>query len=511
MSKRRTRKISSTSVVTLRAVQQQQHAHQEGGGQVDITYDVVEGSPNSTRARRTTKVRPSLTHVSATPALNGVRRGRSNSQASMQSTYVAHTSPTRSPVSPSDSFFPNHFRGQTQASSSKSSQRALEKVVSTRLVETLVTMSMTPQLEGLAAESIQNGSRSSSPSQPRRGSLALRKGNSISARPSILEEHRRSPSAGSSKPNNLQRPAQGSAPTPSSRLSRTSSSAASLSPSSSPSLSFPSSNSTLSSSRPSSPPSPSSSSTPFYVSPLHSPSTNPSWISLDPENEFCLGEGSQSTKTSITLWAHLEGKDRKEAWMQAFADCSGKGKGKEREQATSPPDVTQDTSWQQVHTWDIDLAEAQRLTREVRGADPSLPALCFASNIPIRGGRLIAVYASLSPLRTQLEDHPYRIPPNTLVVSLAPTNEWYWFPPSVESHDTGHISDGDETKDGKEHLSTKREAQRRRSGRETKSIASAGLQDLVRLATRIDFYLPWVPHTSDLMPLFWVGASNAGW
>ncbi|KAG8994878.1 hypothetical protein FRB94_009627 [Tulasnella sp. JGI-2019a] len=429
MAKRRTRKVSSTSVATLRGI----HQTPEAG----LTDPGDDNSPNTTRIRRTSKARPPLSYPSNNlgPSVAGVHRPRSGSQASTRSSALI---PPPSPISPTDSLFPSHAQGHYQAGSSKSSQRSLENVVSTRLVETLVTLSLTTTPAAAAPVPHPAFDTRSPPTHTRHGSLGHTRGSSVASRSSVPEE----PLLSTSKASRTSSVARTRSITTasSSRASRTTSSNASLSPPMSHVTST--YDSTPSSSRPTSPP---PSSRTFYVSQRCRPSTNPSWTSLDPENEFCLDERAQSTRASVTLWAGLEGQARRDAWVQGLVDIGGKGKGKERESIITND---QDPSWFSVHTWHIDLARAERLPRE-------------------------------------LEEHPEHLPPNTLLVSLGPSSEWHWFPPTVESHASGHISDGDELKEGINGLTrlSPRHNTLRPGRREPRAKTSAGLQDLVRLVS----------------------------
>ncbi|KAG8856959.1 hypothetical protein FRB96_006222 [Tulasnella sp. 330] len=435
MAKRRTRKVSSTSVKTLRGVQQSQEA-----GQADPASGADSLSLNTIRVRKNSKARPPLSYPVGIPGSSAsaaaiTRRPRSASQASNRSGAVI---PSSSPKSPTEFLFPHHFPGYSPPGSSKSSQRSLEMMVSTRLVDTLVTLSFTASpIEPAPAQSPTLDARSS-PMINRSGSLGHARGASVANRSALVEEQRGSPSRGTRNTSATRSP---SVTTSSSRMSRTSSFNRTLSPPRPNVLSLNDPN--PSTSRASSPP-PSPNPT-FYVSPRCRPSTNPSWLSLDPGNEFCVSEGAQSSKISVTLWAGLDGHALKDAWMHGFPDVGGKGKGKERE-PTLPGD--RDPSWYSVHTWYIDLGAAQRLPSE-------------------------------------FEEHPERLPPNTLLVSLGPTGQWHWFPPPTESQESGHISDGDElkgTSKGLVRLSPGRDALRP-SRRESRLKQSAGLQDLVRLVS----------------------------
>ncbi|KAG8905843.1 hypothetical protein FRB99_008145 [Tulasnella sp. 403] len=193
-------------------------------------------------------------------------------------------------------------------------------------------------------------------------------------------------------------------------------------------------------SRPSSPAIPEES--PFFVSWVHKPSTNPKWRDIDVEHEFLPEAKRLISKVNVILWAKIEDGTNLEVWKKTAPHISAKGKAKEN--------IGHDPSWEAVLHWEVDLADAE-------------------------------------PLPQELVDCPDRLPPNTLVVSLAPSGRWYWFPSGTLSRPSsrnGHISEGEEM-----HLVNEQrlESPIRESfkpvQREAKSRHTARLQDIVWLGT----------------------------
>ncbi|KAG8925000.1 hypothetical protein FRC01_010809 [Tulasnella sp. 417] len=380
LSQRRTRKISAASISTLRSLRAQDDlgigASSFSGG----TTIGEDSTPTPTRKRRTSKARPAL----AIPPSNSgqqTRRGRSSSQASLLNHLPQPSSPSSLRSPPFDiSLFGSlaHHQHPTASSSASGStlQRSLEKVLQVRLVETLFTLGPSEEAQSghpeTAAPPVKASTASSAPR---------------SRSPPVLSQRQR-----------------GHAKTPTS-ISR---SGHLQSPSSSSFSSTSRRSSSPATSRPTTPTPPSAPPilpAPFYVSTYHRPSTNPTWVGLEPEHEFSPSANSQSQKVLVTLWARVEDKASREAWRKSSPpDISGKGKAKEE-------GPLEGSSWQPVQHWDIDLTEAELLPEEY-------------------------------------QTHPHRLPPNSLVIALGQPNKWYWLPPSRASRPSsrvdGHISDGDD-------------------------------------------------------------------
>ncbi|KAG8983331.1 hypothetical protein FRB90_006122 [Tulasnella sp. 427] len=385
LSQRRTRKISSTSVATLRTLRAQDDLGiglSSLGSGIPIAEDTT---PTPTRARRSSKARPSLALPPPTSAQQ-LRRGRSSSQVSLLN-HLPHGQPSspsslRSPpfdISLFGSLAQYHHLTPSSSNPGSTLQRSLEKVLQTRLVETLFTLSPSDdtqcgQPEKTSATSVPLVKSSTTSSLPRSRSPPL---------PSQRQRAHVRTATSVSRSGHLQSPSSSSL---SSRLS--------------------SSPATPRSTTPTPPSAPTTSPGPFYVSNGHRPSTNPTWVGVDPEHEFSPGANGRAQKVLVTLWARIEDTASREAWKKSGSlDLSGKGKAKEDD----PWDIS--SSWQPVQQWDVDLSDAEQLPEEY-------------------------------------EINPHRLPPNSLVIALGQPSKWYWFPPTKTSRHLsradGHISDGDE-------------------------------------------------------------------
>jgi hypothetical protein len=94
-----------------------------------------------------------------------------------------------------------------------------------------------------------------------------------------------------------------------------------------------------------------------------------------------------------------------------------------------------------------------------------------------------------APLRNssiQLLDHPSRLPPNTLLLSLAPTGDLYYLPPSSPSRPasaTGYASDSELASASHKSKPPTRSEIVQQSRRETRMKRSASWADVVKLTT----------------------------
>ncbi|KAG9050960.1 hypothetical protein FS837_000623 [Tulasnella sp. UAMH 9824] len=426
LSQRRTRKISAASISTLRSLRAQDDlgiAASSFSGGITIAEDIT---PTPTRKRRTSKARPAL---ALPPSTSGqqARRPRSSSQASLLNHLPQPSSPSSLRSPPFDiSLFGSlaHHPYSTASSSTSGStlQRSLEKVLQVRLVETLFTLSPSDEGQGGQPETAAPPVKSSTASSAPR-----------SRSPPLISQRQRGPVK---------------TPTSISRSGHLQSSSSSSFSSTSRRSSSPATSRPTTPTPPSAPP---LSPAPFYVSTYHRPSTNPTWVGLDPEHEFSPSANSQSQRVLVTLWARVEDKASREAWRKSSPpDISGKGKAKEE-------GPLEDSSWQPVQQWDIDLTDAE-------------------------------------PLPEEYQIHPHRLPPNSLVIALGQPNKWYWLPPPRVSRPSsrvdGHISDGDDqrqaTGSGVRLNSPTRDmfAKITPPSRKGSRIGmSAQLQDIIRLVT----------------------------
>ncbi|KDQ17682.1 hypothetical protein BOTBODRAFT_29844 [Botryobasidium botryosum FD-172 SS1] len=380
LARRRTRRTSTTSITATRS----------------ITLDAVSGEPAvipavvvgdvATTPRPTMRRNPKRSfHVagpsasSAAAAADIARRARSSSRASIKGPPSIHLGdPSHSTAVPIPDSLPYNF---------DTSQRHLEKIFASRLVETFVVLS-TP------------AAVSPSPTIPEFDALS---GGSKTA------NHVRSPSA-PTKASSRGRASLSRNHTASSTLSPTPDKSASGKPTTngdlkarppnlSPSVSFPTSK--PASSRGNSP-SRALPPQPIYVSPPHRPSTNPAWSSLDWERDFFEWADTRGAKLHVAVWGRV-GQAHPGTW-------TSNSKGKEKEKAFDP-NSDDELGFKVLEEWDVDLDDLERLGPE-------------------------------------LIEHPELVAPNTLILSLGPKEELYRVPPLAPpsprpSTPTGHISDGE--------------------------------------------------------------------
>ena len=112
---------------------------------------------------------------------------------------------------------------------------------------------------------------------------------------------------------------------------------------------------------PSPPPGENPSSPPFYISAFHRPSTNPSFASLDAKHDFAAWADLGSHHFRAFLWGTGGSEWGKKA--------SGKDKGKERNplQLTidGSQEVSSDSDWEILASWDVDMNDLAPLPAEV--------------------------------------------------------------------------------------------------------------------------------------------------
>ncbi|PCH33211.1 hypothetical protein WOLCODRAFT_135001 [Wolfiporia cocos MD-104 SS10] len=145
---------------------------------------------------------------------------------------------------------------------------------------------------------------------------------------------------------------------------------------------------------------------PDYISPIHWPSTNPSF-QLD-RDEFARSADLTSSRVRMEVWGHVK---RGLGWAASRAEelrRRDKGKGKERDRCEDGEAL----EWRVLEGWDVDLGE-------------------------------------LIPLPEDLACHPSHLPSNTLLITLSPPGGTFYLPlPSRELHtsvtpseDPGYSSD----------------------------------------------------------------------
>ncbi|KAJ3856840.1 UV radiation resistance protein and autophagy-related subunit 14-domain-containing protein [Lentinula lateritia] len=195
---------------------------------------------------------------------------------------------------------------------------------------------------------------------------------------------------------------------------------------------------------------------PAYFSPIHQPSTNPSFF-FDPKSEFASWTDFSAVKLKVELWAKV-GNDS--------GPMNGKGKEKERPRE---PRNSESPEWQVLEEWNVDLNELTPL--------PNINA----------------------------DDDPHhQLPSNTLLVTLNPPGQtFYAYAPILSQpfHRTsdltsGYSSDPESTirknKEIDTHLDlaalpSRRRRQRGRQGQETAKgeyiARTAGWKDLFKLVT----------------------------
>ena len=267
---------------------------------------------------------------------------------------------------------------QTTASPSLAShdfqQRSLEHVVSSRLVETFLSLSLSCP-DDLALHSNK---------EKRAPSLSNPRTTTIQAPP--RPTHKRSASSFSTNSNSsTKKPALGSR-RPSSRENQPSSSATKANPSPKPSISKPiprravappvTAESTQNA-LPTPAPSPPAvqkfglPEVPFFISSFHRPSTNPAFMALDPTHDFAPWANLSEHRFRVFLWGRADGDGE---WGTTW-------KGKKESGMPSS-----ETGWSVICEWDVDLEDLAPLSSEVR--DPRR-GLCV---------RLTALFSSRNSL-----------------------------------------------------------------------------------------------------------------
>lgn len=112
-------------------------------------------------------------------------------------------------------------------------------------------------------------------------------------------------------------------------------------------------------------------SVPFFISSIHSPSTNPSWKDLDSAVDFASpGEELNGPTVQVTLWGRrLRQHIKTSTDSTRYTDSSVSTlKGKERQilgSANTDQDASQSSDWINTASWEVDLTHLQPLAPDV--------------------------------------------------------------------------------------------------------------------------------------------------
>ncbi|EED82905.1 predicted protein [Postia placenta Mad-698-R] len=205
---------------------------------------------------------------------------------------------------------------------------------------------------------------------------------------------------------------------------------------------------------------------PDHISPIHRPSTNPTFrIDARFGGEFVPNADLSGSRMRLEVWGHVK---RGLGWA-SVRETDAKGKGKQRE-LNEPREL----EWRVLEGWDVDLGD-------------------------------------LVPLPADLASHPSHLPSNTLLISLSPPGKTYYLPvpashlhsPLPPSFNSGYSSDpesgprkakvsgevipGENTRQASERLEDKADAEELDEAEEYASSMrkgkrrTASWQDLLRL------------------------------
>ncbi|KAG0696266.1 hypothetical protein DFH29DRAFT_951775 [Suillus ampliporus] len=475
LSRKRSRRISTTSVNTLRSARIDDHASilddGDGRGRRRAHSKVsFSGGGSAEPTQRSNAISRTISTSGTAPTMRPSHRVRTNSMVSSLSastTTALSTSNTQAPstlttVSSSSLFFDY-------------SQKTLEKVVQSRLVETFISITVpdstdilpcpspSPTIQRTRAESAPRArSSTSNDLVPPNSATSVRKASKMS-RPNSAE---------TSKTPSLPRPEPSSLTRPSTTLRKSTppvkTAGASLTSRMAPKTHKPSASvpqNLTASQLPSPPASPASPeppllrSVPNYISPIHQPSTNPSFV-IDAWSKF-----------EFAPWTDLSANTMKiELWAKTCCHPTGRalleGKGKQKELSVTDP-TTEGPEWTVLEQWNATLAD-------------------------------------LVPLTPELEAHPSRLPSNTLFISFSTCAQTFYLPtrsvsrvhshsrspspaaynsdPETEIRKFGHSADpATSTHFHLARTSSEQPSRPRRSRRAGARTASS--QDLLQLAT----------------------------
>lgn len=240
------------------------------------------------------------------------------------------------------------------------SQCNLEKVLQSRLVETFITMTTLPSEESRSRWTSPAGTPTKT-SLSRPGTPSKLHSTASSVKSGQPRSHSRTASASLSNGKAPRSPISAKAPTSSIHRQRPSipSSLSSPSPSSSPSTSgFPVT-------PPATPPLPSSPelpsnqglAVPDYISPIHWPSTHPSFqIDAQSKGEFTPGADLSGSEFRVEVW----GKAKHGLGWASTRGVDTKGKGKQTGHGKEDG-----SEWRVLESWDVDLMNLVPLTDDV--------------------------------------------------------------------------------------------------------------------------------------------------
>ncbi|KAH7345141.1 UV radiation resistance protein and autophagy-related subunit 14-domain-containing protein [Rhizoctonia solani] len=431
LARRRGRRISQNSVVTLRTLRSDSH-----------TEESTEKPGDSPRSTRTRAAGPPVSFSRAGPSNSPpvhMRRQRSTSHTSLGSikagTHSRDASVTTPPTSPppgSGSFLYD------------ASQRSLEKVMSSRLVETFVTLSAM-EVDKQRASNYNGDSLKppASPTSPERSPVRSQ----LSKRfPSSDKTNTPKHASGLSTSSfDLHGEHANGVKVSSTTLKRAGSTRKSNGSAKNPSISSP--KSITFPHTPSPPPSRSASparsfvedrqaTVPFFISSIHRPSTNPSWTDLDADGDFAEWVDRQQSRVTIALWGRVD-----ECSAPAWSNLKGKDKDLGSEGSN-------EDNWKVLVEWDVQMDKLEKVEATVL-------------------------------------DHLDVLPSNTLLLSLAPSGDLYFLPPNSPSRPpspTAYASDSELATSAHKSKPPTRSEILQQSRRETRMKQSATWADVVKLA-----------------------------
>jgi len=88
------------------------------------------------------------------------------------------------------------------------------------------------------------------------------------------------------------------------------------------------------------------------MSPIHTPSINPSFDRLDPEREFAPWADITGSRLKLSVWGR-----KVSTTSYAKGDSKRKGKGKENAPQTNSRQVEDIPEWRILDEWEVDLDE----------------------------------------------------------------------------------------------------------------------------------------------------------
>ncbi|TFK40915.1 hypothetical protein BDQ12DRAFT_720651 [Crucibulum laeve] len=361
LARKRSRKVSTTSTATRRSLKWEDATGEEG----DLARSMGE-----VRDRKTSASKPTISSLTAA-------RGE---KPSTHSTQLSH--PMRLHSTPSYTGLPEPYvsfaspGGYTTSLKPDSSQRGLEKVISSRLVETFITIMVNPPREG---------SEKQHPwAEPSAHLDSVHSTVVISAKPSLPSATAKSPTPKrnkggpippkrplpQSKPDSI-KARNTSMPLSPSTSTRLSSSQNKLSGGISPRYHTRSANVEQSS-------------VPDYISIIHRPSTNPSFIiDKQPNHEYADWTDTRGHDLRIEVWGRMP-----KIWYEGRTSEEKSAKGKEKGYKYADEDF----EWRVLDQWNLNLDDLILLPDE------------FAA-------------------------HPSQLPSNSLLISLSPPGETLYYPP----------------------------------------------------------------------------------